>query len=198
MSWAANTAAGAPQALVSCAGLGRIIGVAIEASSPVVDGVRFEEGSVGCALDNAVVSLDVGPGVDVGNAFSAYGSSHWGVVGVSLTMRGNCSEENWPRNTAYYVERCRDALMGATTVVCGCQGHSTDSSQRILFDSLSVVSVGADSEGSGASTFQRPNVLEGIYWGRLLTVGNPAATKRWESFTLDGPGGAALDLDVAG
>ena len=36
-------------------------------------------------------------------------------------------------------------------------------------------------------------MLEHIYIGRQLDVGNPAATKRWESMTFDGPGGAIFD-----
>ena len=36
----------------------------------------------------------------------------------------------------------------------------------------------------------RRQVLEHIYVGRSVDVGNPAATKRWESMTLDGPGGS--------
>jgi len=42
------------------------------------------------------------------------------------------------------------------------------------------------------STFQDPKVLENIYEGRGIDVGNPEAAKRYESWTLDGPGGAAL------
>ena len=191
LEWRDNVAP-PPPALVICEGFGRIIGVAIVGASPAAEGLRFSEGSVGCALDNAAITLDVGPSVPLGTAFAAYGSAHWGVVGATLTMRGNCSAESWPHNTAFVVERCRDALMGSLTVVCGCQGHSTDSSSRILYDMLAVVSVGADSQGTGASTFQSPNVLQGLYTGRSVDIGNPAATKRWESLTLDGPGGAAF------
>ena len=199
LEWRDNVAP-PPPALVICEGFGRIIGVTILGASPAAEGLRVADGSVGCALDNAAITLDVGPGVPVGTAFAAYGSAHWGVVGATLTMRGNCSAEAWPHNTAFVVERCRDALMGSLTVICGCQGHSTDSSSRILYDMLAVVSVGADSQGTGASTFQSPNVLQGLYTGRSVDIGNPAAAKRWESLTLDGPGGAAFSYvaDSAG
>ena len=191
ISWASNVAP-APPALVSCSGLGRIIGLGLIVTSAVNDAVRFEENSIGCALDNAAVTVDfTSAAAPIGNAFSAYNSSHWGVVGVSILHRGNCSR-NWPLNTAFYIERSRDALVGSSTVVCACQGHSIDSSQRIFLDNLTVVSIGQVSQGDGLSTFEQPKVLEDIYEGRGVDIGNPDAAKRYESFTLDGPGGAAL------
>jgi len=102
-----------------------------------------------------------------------------------------------------------DGLFSNNSVLCYCQGHSTDSSQRVVFDGNAVWSLGPSSQGSGFSTFSSPQVrqavrrgiaqchgtapsqvLEHIYVGRSIDVGNPAATKRYESMTFDGPGGS--------
>ncbi len=88
-------------------------------------------------------------------------------------------------------------LFANNTVLCFCQGHSTDSSNRIVFDGNAVFSLGNNSQGDGFSTFEEPFVLENIYVGRCLDVGNPSAGKRWESMTLDGPGGAIFGLIAA-
>ena len=86
-------------------------------------------------------------------------------------------------------------MFANNSVTCYCQGHSTDSSTRIVFDGNAVWALGPfGSQGSGFSTFEAPNVLEHIYVGRSLDVGNPdPAVRKFESMTLDGPGGAITD-----
>ena len=194
LRWAQNTAAGGLAAALACVG-----GPALLASftllltSPAKSGVVFSApgGCRGEALNITVDTLDGYPAFGIGPAFHAdAGSAAWTLTGSSLFHRGNCTGQSWPHNTAFTVWGSSRGLFANNTVLCYCQGHSTDSSSRIVFDGNAVFSLGQDSQGDGFSTFEEPFVLEHIYVGRSLDVGNPGAAKRWESMTLDGPGGA--------
>ena len=189
LSWSRNMAP-APDALVVCGGpgYGRIANLTVMVTSAVGIAVHFS-GAAGCALDTVEIVVSVDPaGPPIRNAFSATHSSHFRLSDVSIFHSGNCTA-SWPQNTAYYVGSCSDGAFENVTILSGCQGDSTDSSQRVVFDLVSAVSVGQDSQGDGFSTFTRPNILQNIYISRGLDVGNPSAAKRWESMTFDGPGG---------
>ena len=202
LRWLSNTQAGAPTSALTCTGPALLTGFSLQLLSPAVNALVFGGGSAGCrgdALSIIVDTLANFPGWGIGPAFSTgVGAGFWSLTNSALSHRGNCSaQQSWPHNTAYTVWGAHDGLFANNSVLCFCQGHSTDSSQRILFDGNAVFSLGADSQGSGFSTFEDAQVLEHIYIGRSLDVGNPSAAKRWESMTLDGPGGAIFDTFAA-
>lgn len=199
LHWGSNTlppkGTPAPNAAMACTGPASLSHLTILLTSPAINALVFS-GPTGCRGDGLNVTVDV-PGFPtwgIGPAFAAEpGSARWRLTNTHLFHRGNCSaQQSWPHNTAYTVWGSRDGLFSNSTVVCYCQGHSTDSSQRIVFDGNAVFSVGQDSQGDGFSTFENPQVLENLYIGRQLDVGNPSAAKKWESMTLDGPGGATF------
>jgi hypothetical protein len=200
LRWGANTLAAPVAAALTCTGPALLAGLALEVASPAVSALVFA-GRSGCRGEGLRVSVDTlagFPSWGIGPAFStSAGAGSWALAGSLLLHRGNCSGQSWPHNTAYTVWGAHDGLFANNTVLCYCQGHSTDSSQRIFFDGNAVFSLGADSQGSGFSTFENAQVLEHVYVGRLLDVGNPGAAKRWESMTLDGPGGAIFDTFAA-
>lgn len=192
LRWAANTVAGAPSAALTCGSSARVSGLALLAVSPIVVGLHFIAGPGGCSADAVNVTLDVPGAFPIGATFAADSAAGFALTNSLLVHRGNCSR-SWPRNTAYTVWGSTDGLIANNTVLCFCQGHSTDASLRIAFDANAVFALGPHaSEGSGYSTFESPQVLEHIYEGRRLDVGNPGAVKRYESMTLDGPGGAYM------
>jgi hypothetical protein len=190
LRWASNTAAGAPAAALACAGRARVARLTLLATSPVVAALGFA--GAGCTADalNVIILLPAS-NFSIGPAFAAAGATAWRLSNSLLVHAGACTRD-WPHNTAYTIWGCADGLFANNSVWAYCQGHSTDSSRRVVFDGNAVWSLGADSQGSGFSTFESPQVLEHIYVGRSVDVGNPAAAKRWESMTLDGPGGATF------
>lgn len=198
LRWASNTAAGRPAAALYCTGPSLLSSFTLLLTSPALSALQFAApgGCRGEALGITFDTLAGGfPAFGIGTAFSASaGSAAWSLVGSTLVHRGNCSGgPSWPHNTAYIVWGSARGLFANNTVACYCEGHSTDSSSRVVFDGNAVFSLGASaSQGSGFSTFEEPFVLERVYVGRSLDVGNPAALKRYESMTLDGPGGATF------
>jgi len=157
-------------------------------TSFIANGVHLN-GCSGCELTNAVVNVTLPPTMlpPPQNPLYISNAACWKVTDAILVHAGNCSA-SWPHNTGYFISNATDGLFSGNTVLCGCQGHSTDASQRLIFEGNTVLSLGLDSQGDGFSSFR--GALRDIYVGRNVDVGNPAATKRWESMTFDGPGGA--------
>ena len=180
---------------MQCNGGARIANIALSFTSPVDAALVFA--GVDCGADSVNITIDDASGYfPIGSAFSTHGgrapAAHWFLTNSLLFQRGSCSR-SWPFNTAYTVWGASDGLFANNSVLTYCQGHSTDSSSRLVFDGNTVWSLGdAVSEGDGFSTFEGPQVVEHIYVGRSLNVGNPDAAKRYESMTFDGPGGAAF------
>ena len=197
LRWLSNSGAGALNPAIICPGSARAANFSILITSPIASGVHFSGGS-GCEVEGLNVTIDVP--IDsrpVGAAFAADGAAGWRVTDSSFLQRGNCSL-SWPHNTVYTVWASRDGLFANNTMYCYCQGHSTDSSQRIVFDNNTVVALGSlASQGSGFSTFESPQVLEHIYEGRRIDFGNLFSVKHYESMTFDGPGGAYVGTFVA-
>lgn len=191
LRWAANSAAGASAPAISCRGSARAANFTMLVTSPIGVGLHFVQGAGGCEADALNVTLDVSlDGPSVGAAFAADEAAGWRITNSILFQRGLCNL-SWPHNTAYTIWGAHDGLFANNSVACFCQGHSTDSSQRIVFDNNTVVALGPlGSQGSGFSTFESPQVLEHIYDARRIDVGNPSSVRHYESMTFDGPGGA--------
>lgn len=192
LQWISNSPTGALAPAISCPGLARMANFSILITSPIGIGIHFNGGS-GCELQGVNVTIDVPLDLPpIGAPFAVDGASSWRATDSSFLQRGNCTK-SWPHNTVYTVWGSRDGLFANNILTCYCQGHSTDSSQRIVFDNNTVIALGSlGSQGSGFSTFESPQVLEHIYEGRRIDIGNPFSVKHYESMTFDGPGGAYL------
>lgn len=197
LRWPSNSGAGALAPALICPGSARAANFSIHITSPIASGVHFSGGS-GCEVEGLNVTIDVPlDAPPVGAAFAADGAAGWRVTDSSFSQRGNCSK-SWPHNTVYTIWGSSDGLFANNKLFCYCQGHSTDSSQRIVFDNNTVVALGPlASQGSGFSTFESPQVLEHIYEGRRIDVGNLFSVKHYESMTFDGPGGAYMGTIAA-
>jgi len=190
LQWLSNSAAGALAPAMICPGLARAANFSILITSPIGGGVHFSGGS-GCEIEGLNVTIDVPlDAPPVGAAFATDGAAGWRATDSTFSQRGNCNK-SWPHNTVYTIWASSDGLFANNKLFCYCQGHSTDSSQRIVFDNNVVVALGPlASQGSGFSTFEAPQVLEHIYEGRRIDIGNLFSDKHYESMTFDGPGGA--------
>ena len=189
LRWTSNTFSEAPIAAIECNGTARMENFTILALSPVQAGLKIS-GSA-CTANGLNITIDVAGDFHIGPTVSVALADHFSFTNSYLFHRGNCSR-SWPFNTAFTVWGSHDGIFANNSVSCYCQGHSTDSSSRVVYDGNAVFSLGSLSQGSGYSTFENPNVLENIYEGRRIDVGNSAAIKRFESMTFDGPGGAAF------
>lgn len=189
--WLNNTPTSAPVALATGVGSWALYNVSLIALSPVANGVEFSSACVGCTVRGVEVTVNTSawPSFAPRNAFVSRGASQWTFADNAVTHAGNCST-SWPGNCCFVVAVTRDALLARNSWMCGCQGYSTDTTQRLLMLSNSMSSVGGDSDGNGFSTFASPWSLQDVYAADNAWVGNPNAYKRWESMTFDGPGSA--------
>jgi hypothetical protein len=102
---------------------------------------------VGCEVDNVQVLVSVPITLSpVQNSLAIVGSTNWAVSNSVFLHQGNCNA-SWPSNTAYYIATSQSGIFMGNTFSCWCQGHSTDASRRIIFESNVVQSLGSDSEG---------------------------------------------------
>jgi hypothetical protein len=129
----------------------------------------------------------------VGPCFQVSGGTGLRLESNTCVHGGNCSALSWPHNTALYASLLTGAAVVNNSFFCHCQGYSFDSSGFLYVVGNRWESLGNDSEGSGMSTFAT-GVIELMYFGNNTDIGNPQATKRWESFTFDGPNGVYVGL----
>jgi hypothetical protein len=196
VQWDANVASGVPGALVTGVAPGTawtVANLTLWVTSPVQRALVLDACS-GCVVAGVTVNvtLDLArwPTWGPQNPIWVRSSTGWVVRNSLFIHSGNCTAASWPSNTGFYISSSEQGVFLGNDVLCYCQGWSVDSSSRLAFISDNMVSLGNDSEGDGFSSFDPARQLTNLYVYDTVAVGNPAATKRWESFTTDGPNGA--------
>ena len=196
-------------ALISCSADAKIVGLTVKSSlrSPTI-GVAFDAGSVNCAIESSNIEINA-PDYAITNAFSAVSSTSFVVRDVNIVHHnGGQVCGSWPSQCAIFIATSSRGILEGVTVVASCAGYSIDSSQSLFLDRVSTVSTGnISSEGQGFSSFRSPQIVEQVYQGRGVDVGNPFASwvdatnpqhknsqGRNEAMTLDGPYGLYLGL----
>lgn len=152
--------------------------------------VEYKAGTVASFVTSLSVTLpDLVATFAMGPTLNMYGpATALRLTDNRMVHGGNCSALHWPQDTALYINTIDGLILRNNTFLCHCQGYSLDSSRNIVVMGNRWVSLGNNSEGSGISSFGT-GVSENVYFANNTDIGNPAATKRWESFTYDGPGG---------
>lgn len=84
-----------------------------------------------------------------------------------------------------YMGNVTGANIQDNTFTCRCQSFSFDSITNTIITGNKWTSVGNLSDGNGISSFTT-RVSENVRFARNTIIGNPEATKRFESFTFDG------------
>jgi len=196
LQWDDNVVTDLPSALVTGAAPGTawmVANVSLLVTSPVQRALVLDVCS-GCVVShvtvNVTLDLQQWPTVGPQNPIWVRSSTGWLVEGSLFVHSGNCTAAYWPANTGFYISSSEQGVFVDNTVLCYCQGWSVDSSSRIAFIGDTMTSLSNDSEGNGFSSFDASRQLTNLYMGDTTDIGNPAATKRWESFTTDGPNGA--------
>lgn len=197
----------APAALITCSGNSRIAGLTIASTlrSGSV-GVAFMPNSFNCELESSRISIHA-PGYPISNALSIVSSQSFIVRDVEIIHdNGGSSCGSWPSQCALFVATSSHGTLENLSMVASCAGYSIDSSQSLFIDRMITVSIGnVSSEGQGFSSFRKPQLVQHIYQGRGIDVGNPFADGidrtnpqhknsqgRNEAMTLDGPYGLYL------
>jgi hypothetical protein len=196
-----------PAALVACTSNARIAGLTVRSTLRSASvGVSFEPGSENCTIESSRIEIDA-PGYPITNAFSAVSSSGFAIRDVDILHdNGGQGCGSWPSQCAIFIATSAAGVIENVSVVASCAGYSIDSSQSLFLDRVATLSTGnVSSEGQGFSSFRKPQLVEHIYQGRGLDIGNPFAAwvdttnpqhknsqGRNEAMTLDGPYGLYL------
>lgn len=198
-----------PPALISCSGDAKIVGLTVRSSLrlPVV-GIAFEPGSADCVIESSNIEIDA-QDYAITNAFTALSSTSFVVRDVNIVhSNGGQVCGSWPSQCAIFIATSSRGIVENASVIASCSGYSIDSSQSLFLDRVATVSIGnVSSEGQGFSSFRAPQVVEHIYQGRGVDIGNTFASwidttnpnhknsqGRNEAMTLDGPYGLYLGL----
>lgn len=181
-----------PSTLLTCSGNGKLSYLTLQAYSPVSALTSFTNSETYCSIENSNLIINyTNPLVPVRNAFVTSNATGWRFVNNTIYHQGNCSS-SWPYNCAISFHVSQYSVFSGNYVNAVCQGYSGDTIHHFMWDRNTFVSTGNNSQGDGFNTFSNPHIVQYLYFGRSIDIGNPYAGKRWESMTFDGPGSVIL------